>query len=74
MSDFEPTIISKKIKLICRDKKITQKQLAEKRGEIYQTWCNKMSRNTMKFAEVESVMNDLDCDVVFVDRKSKKVY
>lgn len=66
--------IGQKIKVICADKNITQKELAKKHGDLYQTWNNKMHRNTMKFAEVERIMDELDTDIVFVDRKTKKVY
>lgn len=66
--------VGQKIKVICADKCITQKELAKKHGDIYQTWSNKMNRNTMRFSEVERIMDELDCDIVFVDRKTKKIY
>lgn len=66
--------IRDKVKQICIERGITQKQLAEVHGDIYQTFKNKMGRNTMKFAEVERLMDELDCDIQFVDRKTKKVF
>lgn len=67
-------VIGNKVKQICAAHNITQKSLAEIHGDLYQTFINKLSRNTMKFAEVERLMDELDCDIVFVDRKTKKVY
>lgn len=67
-------IVANKIKQILIDKDMTQKDIAKIHGDLYQTWANKLSRNTMKFSEVEKIMDELDCDIVFVDRKSKKVY
>lgn len=66
--------VSKKIKQICIDRDITLKQLAEIHGDLYQTFKNKLGRNTMKFAEVEAIMDELGCNVVFVDRKTGKTY
>lgn len=67
-------IVANKVKQICIDRGITQKQLAEIHGDLYQTFMNKLGRNTMRFSEVEKIMNELDCDIVFVDKKTKKVY
>lgn len=67
-------MIRNKIKQICIDRNMTQVQLAEKHGDLYQTFKNKLCRNTMKFSEVEKLMDELDCDIVFVDRKTKKIY
>lgn len=66
--------IANKIKQILIDKGMTQRELADIHGDLHQTWANKMNRNTMKFSEVEQIMDELDCDIVFVDRKTKKVY
>lgn len=74
MSDYKPIKIQKKIRMICADRDITQIQLAEMHGAVYGTFKNKLSRNKMSFAEVEKIMDELDCDIVFVDRKTKKVY
>ena len=67
-------IIRNKLKQICIDKNMTLKDLSKIHGDNYGTFKNKLGRNTMKFAEVEKFMDELDCDVVFVDRKTKKVY
>ena len=66
--------IASKIKQILIDKNMTQKDMADMHGDLYQTWANKMNRNTMKFSEVEKIMDELGCDIIFVDRKTKKVY
>lgn len=67
-------IVSKKIKQICIDKDMTQKDLAALYGDVYQTFKNKLSRNKMRFSEVERIMDALECDVVFKDRKTGKEY
>lgn len=67
-------IIANYIKHILLDKGMTQKEFAEIHGDLYGTWRNKLVRNTMRFSEVEKIMDELDCDIVFVDRKTKKVY
>ena len=67
-------VVSKKIKQICIDKDMTQKELAERHGDAYQTFKNKLGRNKMRFSEVEQIMDVLDCDVVFKDRKTGKEY
>lgn len=67
-------IVNLKLKQILKDKGMTQKELAELHGSMYGTFKNKMSRNTMKFAEVEKLADELGCDIVFIDRETKKVY
>lgn len=71
---YEPMKVSNKLKQICIDRNMTLKDLSKKHGALYSTFKNKLVRNTMKFAEVEQLMDELDCDIVFVDRKTKKVY
>lgn len=66
--------VKQKVKIICANRNMTQKELAKIHGDDYQIWCNKMHRNTMRLSEVERIMDELDCDIVFVDRKTKKVY
>lgn len=67
-------MVRDKIKQICIDRGITQKKLSEIHGDLYSTFKNKLGRNTMKYAEVEKLMDELNCDIVFVDRETKKVY
>ena len=67
-------MIRNKLKQICIDREMTLKKLSEIHGDKYGAFKNKLGRNTMKFAEVEKLMDELGCDVVFVDRKTKKVY
>ena len=71
---FTPMRVSNKLKQICIDRDITLKELSRRHGSLYSTFKNKLGRNTMRFAEVEQLMDELDCDIVFVDRKTKKVY
>ena len=71
---YTPIHVGKKVKMICADRDISIKDLAKKHGALYTTFKSKLSRNTMSFAEVESIMDDLDTDIVFVDRKTKKIY
>lgn len=67
-------IIKNKLKQICIDKNMTLKELSETHGNLYGTFRNKLGRNTLRFSEVETLMNELGCDIVFVDRETKKVY
>lgn len=67
-------IVTLKIKQILKEKGMTQKDLAKIHGDLYGTFKNKMSRNTMKFSEVDKIANELDCDIAFIDRKTRKVY
>lgn len=66
--------IRTKIKTICADKNITQKELAERHGDAYQTWSNKIHRNTMRFTEVDRIFEELGCELIVVDKETKKVY
>lgn len=65
--------VPQKIRELCARRAMTQKELAEKHGDLYQTFKNKISRNTMRFSEVERIFDELDCDLVVVDRKTGTV-
>ena len=66
--------INSKIKQICKAKDMKIADLAVIHGAEPNSFYVKLCRNTMSFSEVEKIMDELDCDIVFVDRKSKKVY
>ena len=66
--------MNSKIKQICKAKGIKVADIAIKHGDEPTSFYVKICRNTMRFSEVEKIMDELDCDIVFVDRKSKKVY
>lgn len=67
-------IIKNTIKHICLDKGFTLADLADKYGMERNAFYVKLCRNTLKFDTVEKIMDVLDCDVQFKDRKSGKVY
>ena len=67
-------IIKNKLKQICLDKNMTLAELANMYGMETNAFYVKLNRNTMSFDTVEQIMDVLECDVVFVDRKTKKVY
>ena len=62
------------IKAAMLNKGIKSGELAEKLGKIPQTFYNMLTRDTMKFADVEQIADILGCDVVLVDRETKKIY
>lgn len=65
---------TKKLKQIMIDKEISGKKMAALVGCPTQTLYNKFSRDTMKYREVERYADLLDCDIVFKDRKTGKMY
>lgn len=67
-------IIRNKLKQICLDKNMLLSDVAKAYGMGNGAFYVKMSRNTLKFNDVEKMADILDCDIVFVDRKTKKMY
>ena len=65
---------SKHIRRVLFEKEIKTEVLANKMGKQLQVLYNQLSRDSWKFSEVESVADLLDCDVVFIDRKTGKQY
>lgn len=68
---------SKHIKIAMTDKNIKPGALAAALGydeDKRQVFYNKISRDTMKFEDVEKIADVLGCDVVLVDRITKKLY
>ena len=80
---------SKRIKMILLDKDMQIKDLAEKYSQMprimsdgtvreksgsLQTTYNMIAKDNMTFATIETMLNILDCDIVFRDRKTGKLY
>jgi len=66
---------SKHIKIAMTDKNIKPGAVAAVLGyDDKQVFYNKISRDTMKFDDVEKIADALGCDVVLIDRVTKKVY
>lgn len=65
---------SKHIKTAMIDKGIKAGTLAEKLGELPQTFYNKLSRDALRWGEAEKIANALNCDIVLRDRETGKTY
>lgn len=66
--------IKRKVKIICANKGMTQKEIAKIHGDNYQVWINKLRRNTMQFSEAERIFNELGCRIAIIDKETKKEY
>lgn len=66
--------ISKKIKQICMERDLKIGEFAKLAGYSPNAFYVKLCRNTMSFDDVEKIMDALDVDIVFADRKTKKVF
>lgn len=64
----------KKIKLLLAEKGITQTALARKAGKSEQTLRNLLARDSMRYETVEQLLDVIDCDIVFRDRKTGKIF
>lgn len=67
-------IAKNKIKSIVADKGIRMSELAERVGMTPEVFSVKISRGVTKIADFENILDKLDCELVVVDRKTKKVY
>lgn len=67
-------IVRNKLRMICLDKNMMLSDVAKKYGITERAFYVKMSRNTMKINDVEKMADALDCDIVFRDRKTGKIY
>lgn len=65
---------AKKLKMILVDREMTQADLAKKTGRAPQTLRNMLSRDNMSFDTVAMFADVLECDVVFRDRRTGKLY
>lgn len=65
---------SKKIKKVLIDKGLTQVDLASMADKGVQTLRSQLYRDNLTYASVEHLCNVLDCDIVFRDRTTGKIY
>lgn len=66
--------VKNKIKSIAADKGIKMSILAESLGMSPQVWAVKLSRGIVKIEDLEQILAALDCEIVIVDKKTRKVY
>lgn len=62
------------IKKVCLDKDMTLAELANLYGIGANSFYVKLCRNTLPFNEVVKIMDLLDCDVQFKDRRTGRIY
>ena len=65
---------SKTIKKCMISKGVKPGFVADRLGDNKQVFYNKLSRDTMKYNDVEKIADVLDCDVVFQDRQTGEIY
>lgn len=65
---------AERLRAIAKDKKILVANMASHMGLAPQTLYNKMTRNTMKYNEVEDLAEYLGCEIIFRDKETGKEY
>lgn len=65
---------SGKIKRILKDRGMKQSEVAEAVGKSTQQVANFLYRDNQLYSTVEKWLDAIDCDIVFVDRKTGKTY
>lgn len=65
---------SKKIKKILIDRGMTQYDLAEAIGKDPQQVRNTLYRDGFNYATLEGWLDAIDCDIIFRDNKTGKLY
>ena len=65
---------SDKLKAVMKHKHIKQTQLAEITGKDLQALRNMLYRDNMTYATIEQLADALGCDVVLIDRKTRKQF
>lgn len=65
---------TKHIKRALFEKDLRMQYIADGLGKPLQSFYNQTQRDTWKFAEVEKIADILDCDIVFIDRKTGEKY
>ena len=65
---------SKHIKKAILDKDLSVNDLADMIGKGSNILSNQLWRDTWKFAEVETIAEKLNCEIVFVDKETGKQY
>lgn len=68
------TGISKRLKMAMVDKGVKQKQIADKLGISKQTLYGSLRNDNLTFKRASAIANVLECDIVLMDRKTKKIY
>lgn len=66
--------IAKPLKMAMVDKGVKQKQIADLLGISKQTLYNSLSNDNLTFKRAAAIANVLECDIVLMDRKTKKIY
>ena len=66
--------VSKKIKVIALDKDIKLSDLGRKVGYDPTTFGVKLYRGIKHIDTIEKILDALDCELVIVDKKTKKIY
>lgn len=65
---------SKNIKVVLTKKNIKPGAVADAIGVDRQVFYNKLSRDTMKYNDVEKIADALGCDIVFRDKQTNEIY
>jgi hypothetical protein len=65
---------SKNIKVVLTKKNIKPGAVADALGVDRQVFYNKLSRDTMKYNDVEKIADALGCDIVFKDKQTNEIY
>lgn len=65
---------SKKIKKILIDREMTQSQFADAIGKDHQQLKNALCRDTFNYNALEKWLEAIDCEIVFRDRTSGRLY
>ena len=66
--------IAKRIKKILNEKNMNIIEFAALLGRTPRTIYNMMSRDSMYFSTVEEWLDALDCEIVFRDKRTGKIY
>lgn len=66
--------VHKKIKVIAIDKGIKLNDLGKRLGYDANTFGVKLCRGIKNIDNIERILDELDCELIIVDRKTKKVY
>ena len=65
---------AKMMRMVLLDKEISHAAFARKINKPVQTWYNILQRDAMSVKALEEFANEVGCDVVLVDRQTKKMY
>ncbi len=65
---------SKQLKVVMTKKNIKPGAVAAALAVDPQVFYNKLSRDTMKYNDVEKIADALGCDIVFRDKQTNEIY